>query len=228
MIKKKIVTMLAGVVLATSAYATEAGFGIDLGIGVQESAKQVKDADYQIQEGPGILLKDYYSDMDKYVALTMTSDILSDHTPVQLQIAPTVHFRKNLKYEADFVAKIIVPDIMDTDFDIKIGGLFGLGKVKASVDKVNTDNFLLTGTTNQSLKDTATFYKYGITTGISYPIFKSVEVFVNIDWINRKYNFKKNLESANGGGGDSKAAQLAMENYKVESFATSVGISYKF
>ena len=166
----------------------------------------MKYADYQIKVDPQVVLKDFYSDNDKYIAFTITTEKLSESTPVQLQIAPTFHFRKNLKYNADLVANIIVPDVFNTDLDLNIGGLFGIGKVKTSSNVVEVDNFLLSGTTTQNLNDTATFYKWGVTAGASYPILKGVELFINIDWINRKYDFNQDLSSMNGAGGDAKAA----------------------
>jgi hypothetical protein len=228
MITKKITGLLALVALTISVFGAEAGFGVEVGVGVQESTKQIKDTDYQIKDDPEVVLSDFYGDTDKYIAFTITTEMLGSDTPVQLQIGPTFHFRKNLKYDVDFVAKVIVPNVFNSELDFKIGGLFGLGKVKTSVSTVEVDNFLLNGTTTQTINNTASFYKWGITTGIAYPIYEGIELFVNIDWINRKYDFRQDLEGANGNGGDKKAAQLAMENYKIESLATSIGISYTF
>ena len=224
--KTKLGTLLALLVIRTTTYAAEAGYGIEAGFGVFENVRQIKDTDYQIHDDPKVVLKDFYGDSDKYVALTVTTDEIMNS--IQLQIAPTMHFRKNLKYDIDFVGRVIFADVYQTKLDVKIGGVFGYGKIQTSVNTVTTDNFLLNGSTLQTINNTGTFYKYGLTAGLSYPIYKSFELFMNIDWINRKYNFKQNITTANGTGGDPKAAQLAMENYKIESLATSLGISYTF
>lgn len=223
MSKQNFISILATIIVTSSLYAAPPGFGIDIGTGVSETHRQIKDTDYQIQNAPDVLLKDYYGTADKYVNLKLTTNTLSNSS-AQLEIGTAFHFRKNSDYEIDFDPRVVFSNVLG-NFDLKVGGIIGMGKIKSSAEYVTTDNFLKNGTATTALPDSATFVKYGLTTGVSYPIYQNFEIFINVDWFDKKYNFHKEL---NGGDGDSKASQMALENYKIESLATSFGVSYTF